>query len=530
MCSDPQILTTSNLPGGAYFVAIEGFSGTTTGAFTIATSGQVAAGGSCEGALFQSGAFACQPGFSCGGPAGARTCRTECTDGIDNNGDGLTDYPNDPGCSAPSDNTETTVCPGTTCPACSDTVDNDGDTRIDYPADPQCYAAGGVTESCRTSEGITPIVAGTTQGSTNGQVNDYKPTCGSATTHTAPDVMYQLDVPQLQSLSTTLTFNGSLDGVQTLLDGSCSPTAVACSDPATMTVNNVAAGRYFLVVDGFSNAAGLFTLTTAGVIAPGGSCENPLFTAGALTCATSTTCQGPAGARRCVSQCSDGVDNNGDGKIDFPFDPGCDSVTDNTEASTCPGAGCPVCGNGTDEDTDGLTDFPADFGCRSAAGPSEVFCSVEPNFAGIIAQPTTDGTLAAPAAGNYNQSCQSNTGNDVAYALSLPVVVENLKIDTFGSTIQDTVLSLKDPQCNTQVACNDDAPPGNLSALTLTNVQPGNYAIQVDSYNANGANNGPFKLNVRGTVAPGTSCTSPLFASGVLTCVAGTSCTAGTCQ
>ena len=55
-------------------------------------------------------------------------------------------------------------------------------------------------------------------------------------------------------------------------------------------------------------------------------------------------------------------------------------------------------------------------------------------------------------------------------------------------------------------------------------------AIQVDSYNSNGANNGPFTLNVRGTVAAGTACTSPLFASGVLACPAGTSCTAGVCQ
>jgi len=36
-------------------------------------------------------------------------------------------------------------------------------------------------------------------------------------------------------------------------------------------------------------------------------------------------------------------------------------------------------------------------------------------------------------------------------------------------------------------------------------------------------------LNIKGTVAPGTVCTSPLFTSGVLVCPTGTTC-AGTCQ
>jgi hypothetical protein len=65
--------------------------------------------------------------------------------------------------------------------------------------------------------------------------------------------------------------------------------------------------------------------------------------------------------------------------------------------------------------------------------------------------------------------------------------------------------------------------------VTLTNVPVGNYAIQVDSFGT--ANNGAFTLNVRGTVAAGTACTSPLFTAGVLVCPTGTTCTAGgVCQ
>ncbi|WP_202320055.1 vWA domain-containing protein [Archaeoglobus neptunius] len=36
---------------------------------------------------------------------------TQCNDGIDNDGDGLIDYPNDPGCSSPQDNNEYNVPP-----------------------------------------------------------------------------------------------------------------------------------------------------------------------------------------------------------------------------------------------------------------------------------------------------------------------------------------------------------------------------------------------------------------------------------
>lgn len=55
-----------------------------------------------------------------------------CTDAVDNDGDGKIDFPADPGCSSAQDNDETDVT------QCSDTVDNDGDGKIDYPADPGC--------------------------------------------------------------------------------------------------------------------------------------------------------------------------------------------------------------------------------------------------------------------------------------------------------------------------------------------------------------------------------------------------------
>lgn len=54
-----------------------------------------------------------------------------CEDGVDNDGDGWTDYPNDTGCASLDDDEAGN-------PACSDGFDTDGDGRTDYPADPGC--------------------------------------------------------------------------------------------------------------------------------------------------------------------------------------------------------------------------------------------------------------------------------------------------------------------------------------------------------------------------------------------------------
>lgn len=61
-------------------------------------------------------------------------------------------------------------------------------------------------------------------------------------------------------------------------------------------------------------------------------------------------------------ECSDGVDNDGDGRADFPGDPGCDDASDFSETS-----GLLPCDDGVDNDGDGLTDYridsSGDLGC-----------------------------------------------------------------------------------------------------------------------------------------------------------------------
>ena len=55
----------------------------------------------------------------------------ECSDGIDNDGDGDIDHPADDGCTGPNDDSEDTA-------ECEDGIDNDNDGDIDYPDDSGC--------------------------------------------------------------------------------------------------------------------------------------------------------------------------------------------------------------------------------------------------------------------------------------------------------------------------------------------------------------------------------------------------------
>jgi hypothetical protein len=66
--------------------------------------------------------------------------RVACSDGLDNDRDGKTDYRRDPGCTSAND-------PAEKDPACSDRRDNDQDGKTDYPQDPGCTSANGPAET-----------------------------------------------------------------------------------------------------------------------------------------------------------------------------------------------------------------------------------------------------------------------------------------------------------------------------------------------------------------------------------------------
>jgi hypothetical protein len=480
----------------------------------------------------------CGPGLVCRDPNGmGKVCsKHECSDGVDNDGDGLVDYPNDPGCATPDSDSELDDCPnGPNCPECGNHIDDNRNGKTDYPQETNCVAASSTTEWCLRHSAVQKITGATTMGDTTGLPSDYDATC--AFTMGVPDQTWRIDVPALDALNLTLTTGGtSWFGELALLNSTCGGTALACSSLVAQT--NVAAGTYFVVVDGDSATDfGPYSIATSGTIKNGGSCESALAQSGAFVCNVGYACKGTAGSRTCQhAQCSDGIDNNGDGKIDYPNDPGCSSPSDDTETTVCPGAMCPVCSNGIDDNANGLRDWPAEWGCSAASGASEQFCAADtnPGPTKITTKTTTGSTTGKSFDAMLAPSCRSTAMSpELAYGLQLPVPVASLQVDTIGSAF-DTVLAIRDANCMTEVpnACDDDSGGSLTSKIILTNIGAGGYAVIVDGF---GTANGNFTLNVRGTVAAGTPCSSPLFSGGanaVLVCPTGKTCggTPATCR
>jgi nitrous oxidase accessory protein NosD len=231
----------------------------------------------------------------------------ECSDGVDNDGDGRVDHPADRQCESPSDASERTQC--------ADELDNDGDGRIDYPADPGCQSARD------NSEGPNPQCSDGVDNDGDGAV-DYPadPACQSVRDNT------EGANPQCS------------DGVDNDADGAVDyPADRGCRSSRDASEAN---GE---CADGVDNDGD-------------GRTDHP----GDPGCSSPTdTTEGPD------PQCGDGVDNDGDGAADHPADPGCQSPRDNSESPN------PQCADGIDNDGDGATDHPADPGCRSARDTSE---------------------------------------------------------------------------------------------------------------------------------------------------------------
>jgi hypothetical protein len=468
----------------------------------------------------------CGPGLQCRTPMGqtAMICaRPVCADADDEDGDTFAGYPDDPGCVDALDFDEADACPaGPDCPMCANDIDDEGDGDIDYPEDADCVAASTPVEGC--SQESDPVHAMTTTGTLSGDnsaaADNFWSTCGFE----GRDEAIMVKLPAMRSFHVD-NAGTTFDAVLLLHDQTCA-NELACDDAfpnESIDLVDLAAGTYMIIIDGWFDDAGPWTVNIAGDIAPGGACDGPLAAAGAIGCGPGYGCIGGI----CVgtAACNNGVDDDGDGAPGFPTDPGCASPSDDTEADDCPaGPSCPPCSNGIDDDGDGLTDYPGDPACGSAAGASETVCdavetsSITPVVIPLYAGTTVDGT------DDFVASCGFAAGEaDRTYALTLPVPVATLTVDTIGSSIE-TVLSITDASCG-ELACNHHA-VGSAARIVMTDVPAGAYGIVVDGWFTDGS----YQLAVRGTVAAGAACTAPLFSTGVLSCPANHICTAGTCQ
>ena len=112
-----------------------------------------------------------------------------CEDGVDDDGDGKNDYPNDPGCDDAGRRRRDRRLPerahgplGPNCPECGNGSDDDDDGKTDFPADPNCMAASSTSEWCLRHESVQKLVTATTMGDTTGLPSDYEnPSCTFAT-------------------------------------------------------------------------------------------------------------------------------------------------------------------------------------------------------------------------------------------------------------------------------------------------------------------------------------------------------------
>ena len=298
-------------------------------------------------------------------PDAAASPAPACANDEDDDGDGHVDYPADPGCANDQDDDETD--PPT--PACADGLDNDGDGEIDLD-DPGCASIDDPNEesACADVHTVRDIsAADQVAGSTAEQPAVFVAGCRN---NLAPEAVFlftlRVAVERLVFDTTGSTFDTVLS-VRT----ACADLAseIACNDDtrpgqllSRIELVEPDLGDYYVLLDGHGRSAGDFVLTVRAEIADGTPCPEP---GGPVTCRVGAACVEGV----CTpAVCSDGEDNDDDGRIDYPAEPGCESPEDHDEQDP---PTPPQCSDGLDNDFNGLIDWPDDSRCESAADPAE---------------------------------------------------------------------------------------------------------------------------------------------------------------
>ncbi|MCB9526346.1 MAG: hypothetical protein H6702_23620 [Myxococcales bacterium] len=390
-----------------------------------------------------------------------------CANGRDDDGDGHVDYPEDPGCAGRGDRDEgdPPIIPG-----CADGVDNDRDGATDWPADRGCTSAADTTEAAtcgRDRDAVELAGPGSVQGSTRGAPFAEEGSCGG---RGASETVYVYRLERAvealsvrtrgvgqQPLETTLYVRRACLDPQTEL--ACSRERADAMAENGVTLENPAAGEYFIVVDGATGASGTFELTVE---------EVPL------------------------AACLNGEDDDGDGRVDFPNDPGCTRASDRDETDPLTP---PACANDEDDDGDGQVDFPLDPGCRSAADRDEAdLCGPGVRFEDY---PVGEPFYLGDTQGGTQQFQGTCGGGGVERILAYENPF-NARI-TFSvnhpETQDNTVLYVRSDcdGANSELACSAGDARNQITkgSVTLERVAPGTLFIFVDQ---NFGLGGGFKL------------------------------------
>ena len=85
----------------------------------------------------------------------------------------------------------------------------------------------------------------------------------------------------------------------------------------------------YIFIDGSPDSSGIWRLRLTGKLAEGQDCGSRRD----YVCGDGLTCEDTPEGQRCArARCGDEIDNDNDGFIDFPNDPGCDTPNDMDEA------------------------------------------------------------------------------------------------------------------------------------------------------------------------------------------------------
>jgi hypothetical protein len=300
---------------------------------------------------------------------------TQCTDGLDNDGDGRIDIndggchsdgnPNNPGSYVPSDNTEAgePSPPTATISASPTSIVLGGSSTVTWSSTnaTSCVGGSGQSLALNSSAPVSPTTT-TQYFITCTGVGGTSPTASATVTVTAP-VLSNLRSQNLIHLSGTLQNGQTVRFRATVNNNSTVATPRTFSDEFSYQWNGTG-GTWtpWSVIPKSVLAAGASSQDTSSNLtlsAPGSGTQN-LYVQHCIDSTLVIAESNESVADNCevigalsvspAPACSDGLDNDGDGKIDYPADPGCSSAADTNETDP------PACSNGIDDDGDGLSD------------------------------------------------------------------------------------------------------------------------------------------------------------------------------
>jgi uncharacterized repeat protein (TIGR01451 family) len=429
----------------------------------------------------------------------------QCSDGIDNDNDGATDFPADFSCSGTDDNDETNPKA-----QCQDGIDNDNDGAIDFPLDPGCTGKQDNDETNTTGGGADLTISKIGPGNvTRGGTITYTVTV----TNLGPGTAQTVVIGDIFPVGLTFNAAGSSSNCVLNADGKsvlCNnfslvsgdhktvqisfniPTIANC---ATSTISNTATVSSSTTDPVNTNNISSAVVTTINCPASTPQCSDGIDNDndGATDFPADFSCSGPTDDDETNprAQCQDGLDNDNDGFTDFPLDPGCTGKQDNDETNT---ATLPQCSDGIDNDNDGATDFPADFSCSSSTDNDETNpkaqCQdgLDNDNDGFIDFPLDPGCTGK----QDNNETNATATADVSISKGGPAAI------TRGNTITYTVIATNlGPATATNVVIADPVPAGltfNAGLSTGCVLNGGQTSVLCNNFNLNNGESRSFNI------------------------------------